>query len=161
MSNDHNYLILFDADRKARFLACLRVTGQLQKSAQECGISVTTVRRHMKDDKEFNAAYDEAYGDFKEAIEAEIMRRAIYGWDEPVFQQGELAGTVRKFDSRLLELMAKRHIPAFKEKHIVEHTAGPGLLAVPMLQTGTEWAKANLVHEDEEETKELGDGSGQ
>lgn len=136
-------VVLFDADRKAWFLRNFKLCGQLQRSAQECGISPTTVRKHIRDDPDFKDAYDEAYGDFKEAIESEIMRRAIMGWEEPVYQQGILAGTVRKYDSRLLELLAKRHIPQYKEKHQVDHNIGGGILAVPIAQTAEEWEKLN------------------
>jgi hypothetical protein len=89
--------------------------------------------------------------DFKEGIEVEIYRRAVFGWEEEVYQQGEFAGTMRKFDSRLLEMLAKRHIPEFKERFEVEHHLPPGTLAVPMKQTKEEWmsnvSEAQVVEE--------------
>lgn len=136
-----NQVTRFDADRKARFLSILRLCGQLQRSAQEAGIAPVTVRTHMKDDPDFKDAYDEAYNDFKEAIESEIMRRAIMGWEEPVYQQGVLAGTVRKYDSRLLELLAKRHIPAYKEKYLPTDGLPIGILVVPESKPALEWEK--------------------
>lgn len=149
---DHNgELILFDPDRKARFLQLMRLTGQLQRSAQEAGIAPSTVRAHLKADPDFKAAHEEAYGDFKEYIESEIQRRAIMGWEEPVFQQGELAGTVRKYDSRLLELLAKRHIPEFKEKYEVNHNVSGGILVTPQQNLpAEEWAKSQEVQPDPE-----------
>ena len=155
-----NAVIRFDADRKARFLFSLRLTGQLQRSAQEAGISSRTVRQHMKDDPDFKDAYDEAYGDFKEAIETEIMRRAIMGWEEPVYQQGILAGTVRKYDSRLLELLAKRHIPAYKEKHSPTDGLPVGILVVPAQQEAIEWEKLHGVLPEGDEI-DVQDGKGQ
>lgn len=146
MANDP--LVLFDAARKHHFLQMMRLTGQLQRSAQESGISPSTVHNHLKSDPDFKLAHDEAYGDFKESIEMEVMRRAIMGWEEPVYQQGVLAGTVRKFDSRLLEMLAKRHIPEFKEKYTVEHAVAPGMLAVPAAQSVEDWEKSNEVFED-------------
>lgn len=130
-TNGHNSeIVVFDADRKARFLRNYRLTGQIQRSAQEAGISPSTVRQHIKEKPDFAEAVQEAYSDFKEAIESEIMRRAIMGWEEPVYQQGLLAGSVRKYDSRLLELLAKRHIPEYKEKFEHHHNIAPGILAV-------------------------------
>ena len=142
LATSGNELTRFDADRKGRFLQLYRLTGQLQRAAQEAGISSTTVREHQKHDVDFRTACDEAYGDFKEAIESEIMRRAIFGWEEPVYQQGVLAGTIRKYSERLLELLAKRHIPEYKEKHEVTHTGTVGILGIP-LQIGTkeDWVK--------------------
>ena len=143
-------VVLFDADRKARFLLAYRLTGQLQRSAKECGISPTTVRQHMKDDPDFQDAVSEAYGDFKETIETEIMRRAIMGWEEPVYQQGILAGTVRKYDQRLLELLAKRHIPAYKEKHQPTDGMPVGILVVPSPQQVIDWEKQHGLNPDDE-----------
>lgn len=133
-----NALVKFDADRKLRFLMLYRLTGQLQRSARECGISPATVREHLQDDLDFRNAVDEAYSDFKELVEAEVMRRAIMGWDEPVYQQGMLAGSVRKYDSRLLELLAKRHIPEYKEKFEISGNVTAGILATP---AQSEWGR--------------------
>lgn len=133
-----NELVKFDADRKHRFLMLYRLTGQLQRAARECGIAPSTVRTHLQDDIDFRNAVDEAYGDFKELVEAEVMRRAIMGWDEPVYQQGVLAGSVRKYDSRLLELLAKRHIPEFKEKFEISGNITAGILATP---AQSEWGR--------------------
>lgn len=143
-------VVIFDADRKARFLFNLRMTGQLQRSAQGSGISPRTVRNHLKDDPDFKDAYDEAYGDFKESIETEIMRRAIMGWEEPVYQQGILAGTVRKYDSRLLELLAKRHIPAYKEKQLPTDGLPAGILVVPITQGAIDWEAQHNLDPDKE-----------
>jgi hypothetical protein len=122
---------LFDANRRNRFLALYRLTGQLQRSAQEAGISPKTVRQHIREDLDFADAVKESYDDYREALEGEAVRRAIMGWEEPVYQQGILAGTVRKYDSRLLELLLKRHIPEFKEKFEHNVNISPGILAVP------------------------------
>ena len=39
------------------------------------------------------------------------------GWEEPVFQRGELVGTITKYSDRLLELRAKGLMP---ERYAVE-----------------------------------------
>lgn len=140
-------VVLFDADRKQRFLTLYRLTGQLQRSARESGISPATVRNHLKSDLDFKAACDEAYRDFKESIESEVMRRAIMGWEEPVYQQGMLAGTVRKFSERLLELFAKRHIQEYKEKVDLNLGTGGGLLVVPAPQSDKDWTAAHAAEE--------------
>lgn len=129
----------------------IRCTGALQLSSREAGVSPSTVRSHLTTDPVFKAAYDEAMNDFKEHVETEIYRRAISGWDEEVYQQGEYVGTIRKFDSRLLELLAKRHIPEYKEKFEVQHHLPPGTLVVPIKQSEEEWMKdvseAEIVEE--------------
>jgi hypothetical protein len=40
-------------------------------------------------------------------LEAEARRRAVQGWDEPVFHQGRKVGTIRKYSDRMLEILLK------------------------------------------------------
>ncbi|MCP4900893.1 MAG: hypothetical protein GY906_28330 [bacterium] len=140
-----NLPVKFDADMRHRYLQLYRLCGQIQRAAKSVGISPTTVRQLLKDDPDFADAHNEAYGDFQEAIEREAIRRAIMGWEEPVFQQGELAGHVRKYDSRLLELVLKRHNPEYKESFQHNHTVGGGVLVVPQLESEDEWEKRNRI----------------
>jgi hypothetical protein len=69
----------------------------------------------VDDDDELAGDIREARGYGNERIVAEITRRAIDGWDEPVFHDGEIVGSVRKFDGRLLTLLAKAHVPEFRD----------------------------------------------
>lgn len=129
----------FDTERKAKFLLLIQNTGMLQRSARQAGVSPSTVRSHLKTDPTFKAAYEEARQDYIEQVEREAHRRAIDGWDEEVYQQGEYVGTVRKFDSRILELMLKRYVPEYKEKYEVQHSVAPGTLAVPTQASERDW----------------------
>ena len=48
-------------------------------------------------------------------------RRAIDGFEEPVFYQGAVVGAVRKYSDRMLELLLKGHAPE-KYKDRVQHS---------------------------------------
>ena len=144
----------FDAELRHRFLAYYALTGQLQKSAQECGISPATVRSLQKKDPDFAAAMEEAKEDFKEAIERELIRRAVMGWDEPVYQKGELVGEVRKYDSNLLAMLIKKLDPTYKERHEVSVNVSPGVLAVPAAESKEDWEKRHAVDADFQEVDE-------
>lgn len=141
----------FDADMRMRWLAIYRLCGQIQRACHEVGISPSTVRSLLKNDPDFKDAVDEAYGDFKEQLERELLRRAVMGWEEPVFQQGVLAGTIRKYDSRLLELAIKRHLPEYKESFNVDHNVSGGVLVVPQIESKDDWEKQNCIEVVEEE----------
>lgn len=53
--------------------------------------------------------------------EAELKRRAVDGWDEPVFNQGELVGTKRKYSDTCLVFMLKALAPEkYRESAQVE-----------------------------------------
>jgi len=59
-----------------------------------------------------------------------VHNRAIDGWLEPVFYKGELIGYIRKFSDRMLELQAKRYIPAYRDKAAVDLSVAGGVLVV-------------------------------
>jgi hypothetical protein len=66
------------------------------------------------------------YGD--DQIRDEMQRRAIHGVDEPVFHQGEIVGHITRYSDRLLGLMAKAHLPEYRDQARLEvtgHDDGP------------------------------------
>ena len=63
-------------------------------------------------DEGFAAAWAEAVEQGTQALEDEARRRAVEGWLEPVFQQGEQVGTVRKYSDQLLMLLLRGRRPA-------------------------------------------------
>jgi len=141
----------FDAELRHRFLQVYALTGQIQKSAQTVGISPTTVRNLAKKDTEFADALAEAKADFAEAVEREVVRRAVMGWDEPVYQKGELVGEVRKHSDQLLMMLMKKLDPSYKEGFQVDVNIGGGLLAAPAKETAEEWEKRNSLDADFDE----------
>ena len=152
-----NLPVRFDADLKHRFLTVFGLCGQLQRAAKETGISPSTVRAHLKDDLDFKEAYEEARNDFNEQIEREALRRAVFGWEEPVYQQGVLAGTVRKYDSRLLELVLKRTNPEYKESFTVDHNVSGGILVTPQIEAKDDWEKRHAIEAEVIEPEEQDD----
>jgi hypothetical protein len=65
-----------------------------------------------------------------DALEAEARRRALEGWEEPVFFGGVVCGHVQKYDSTLLLLLLKAHRPGkFGDHARVEHS-GDGTVQV-------------------------------
>jgi hypothetical protein len=55
-------------------------------------------------DEEFAAAWSDAVEQGTQRIEDEMLRRGVEGWDEPVYQKGELVGHVRKYSDPILAL---------------------------------------------------------
>jgi hypothetical protein len=58
-------------------------------------------------------------------IHEEIRRRAIDGWDVPIFYQGKQSGSIGKYSDRLLLLLAKAHCPEFRHYATAEHCGQP------------------------------------
>lgn len=128
--------------RRAIFLKHYRRTGLLWVSADAAGVSGFTIKSHMKDDEDFRDRVEEALNQYRDAIEKEVHRRGIDGWEEPVFHQGIKVATVRKFSDRMLELHAKRHIAGYRDKVSADVSFGGGVLVVPSKSDSDEdWIK--------------------
>ena len=109
-------------ERKALFLSELAkhgIVGLAAKVASPHSIrgARTSFEVERKKDPEFGKAFDEALAHAKEVIQHEIHRRAVEGWEEPVYQRGECVGHVRRFSDRLLELQAKARLPDIYREH--------------------------------------------
>lgn len=94
-------------EQQAKFLTVLGNTGNVVRACREAETYPMAVYRLRKSDPEFAAAWDEAHEAAGDVLEAEAVRRATEGWDEPVFYQGVATGTVRKFSDALLSLLLR------------------------------------------------------
>jgi len=123
-------------------------TGLLMRSAAVADVSYQTIKRNREEHDEFEAAVQEALDVYRETIEAEIHRRGMEGVETPVFGSlGANAGTgvvghVRKYSDKLLELHAKRHIAAYREKAQIDANITGGVLLVrEPPESEEEWRK--------------------
>lgn len=112
-------------------------TGLWAMSCNHVGISPTVLERIRKRDEGFAAVCAKAKEDWIESVEAECHRRAIEGWDEPVFSHktGANIGSIRRHDGRLLELVLKRHRKEYKEGFEAPTANGVAIMVVPMMAT--------------------------
>jgi hypothetical protein len=99
------------AKERETFLAGLAAGWSITHAAKLAGRE----RRRFYDlrgrDEAFAVAWDEAIESGTEALEDEARRRAVDGWEENVYQQGELAGTVRRYSDGLLTFLLKGRRP--------------------------------------------------
>ena len=108
------------------FLAILAESGNVTKACLAAQIARSVVYAHRDEDERFKALWDEALAEAGDALELEARRRAVDGWDEPVFQKGELVGTIRKYSDTLLLAMLRAKKPEYREKVLNEHTGKDG-----------------------------------
>lgn len=130
------------AERKAAFLAELCRHGIVMRAARSAsphsvGGASTTFQDERQRDPEFAAAWDEAVEMARAEVEHEIYRRAIEGYEEPVFggkYREQVVGTVRRYSDRLLELRARALLPTYRDTAAltvnkrVSHDVDVGLL---------------------------------
>lgn len=121
-------------DSLGKYLERLQEHGNRGRAAIEAGLSYTSILKVRDLDKDFRELEDESYALYCSKIEAEIHRRAVEGWDEPVFspKTGQQVGTIRKYSDRLMERHAMRHIKEYRDKVDVDHTVKGGIVVVPM-----------------------------
>lgn len=117
--------------KKDAFLRAFAQCGAITTSAQRAGISVTSYYAWTNPkyydgrfyDESFIERLDEALLVYQDKVRVEIDRRAIEGWEEPVFgsvgfkedRRTEQVGSVRKYSDRLLELRAKASLPEMRQ----------------------------------------------
>lgn len=99
--------IPFDAEARAVFLAALEEFGTFIAAADITGVSSATAYQTRAKEPAFAEDVEQALQRYRGHITAEAVRRAVTGWEEPVYQKGQFVGTVRKFSDRLMELLLK------------------------------------------------------
>lgn len=133
--------------RKTRFLEALALVGNVSQAAELAAIHRDTHYGWLEPERDPEGIYrkevDAATERFRDRVRAEVRRRAIDGWMEPVTYQGQFQfvelrnddGTpklnehgqperqmvaIRKFSDRLLERLAEAKCPEFKQKHEID-----------------------------------------
>ena len=105
---------------KARFLEVLRATCNVSEAARAIGMARQGLYEARKREAEFARLWDEAVEEAVDCLEREAWRRAVEGFEEPVFYQGAQVGVVKKYSDRMLELLLKGHLPEkYKDRHEV------------------------------------------
>lgn len=105
---ERKQIFLRELRRHGIVLAAARAASPPTASRTACVSSFYWTRNR---DPEFAAEWDSALAEACAEVELEIHRRAVDGYEEPVYQKGELVGTITRYSDRLLELRAKGLMP--------------------------------------------------
>jgi hypothetical protein len=99
----------------------------VREACEHVGIRRHQVRALKRADSEFADDYREARGYGDERIRNEIARRAIDGVEDPITNKdGEIVGHRIVYSDRLLGMMAKAHLPEYRESRQIELTGRDG-----------------------------------
>ncbi len=120
--------------KKRAFLQHLARTGSVVEAASSAGFSDSYAHRVRKQDPAFAEAWDGAIRQYEARLvergEREAARRGIDGWEEPVYQGGELVGHKRRYSDRLLLRTLEAHRPEkWGRQSTVRHTGIVGLVS--------------------------------
>jgi hypothetical protein len=148
----HHSNTKYTADMCVDILNAIATCGVLYRAAAACGGTFVGWRWNTENVPELKKLEEKAMDIYRERLSLAIHNRAVDGWLEPVYFQGNLAGYRRQFSDRLLELHAKRHMPEYRDKHEVDMNVKGGVLVVPAAPISTDqWlaeAKRNELHSE-------------
>lgn len=81
---------------KRKFLKAFREHRTVTHAAEAIGYHRVTINTWRREDPEFDKACDDAYEQVTDDLLQSSVSIAIEGYDEPVFKNGRLAGTVKR-----------------------------------------------------------------
>lgn len=90
------------SERRVRFLSLLAEKGNVRACAAACGLSAQSAYKLRRRDPLFARAWLAALLLARDHSEQVLADRALEGVEEPIYYKGELVGTRRRYDNRLL-----------------------------------------------------------
>lgn len=108
------------------FLDALACTCNVSKACLVAGLSRTTVYEWRSENPDFAARWDQARRVGADVIEDEAIRRAVEGIDEPIYYQGVLVDTVKRYSDTLAIFLLKGAKPEVYKDRIQSEVSGPG-----------------------------------
>ena len=133
------------------FLRALGEGLSVTQAAGRAGMSRRGVYHAREANAEFARAWDDAWEQGTDTLEAEAWRRARDGTERPIMYRGEQVASVREFsDTLMLALLRARRPEAYSENATVrqEHTDRPSdekLAAARQVEPDTEAAILRLI----------------
>ncbi|RYD50631.1 MAG: terminase [Sphingobacteriales bacterium] len=112
--------------KKSAFLAALASTCHVGLACEAADISRDTAYRWREIDERFARSWEKAKEYGADVLEDEAIRRGVHGYDVPVFYEGVIVGTERRYDTKLLTLLLqgarpeKYNMRSFKPEDFVK-----------------------------------------
>lgn len=108
------------ARARAAFLEAIEAGWSFTHAATRAGVNKRRFYERLDTDEQFAAEFKAALEAGTHALEDEAHRRAVQGVEEPVYQRGELVGTVQRYSDNLLMFLLKKRDPSYREAHRVD-----------------------------------------
>lgn len=151
--------------KKRAFLAAFAETGSVTRATEAAGIDRTTPYSDpWKNDEGFQEAWDRARPMAADTLEAEAVRRAVEGVEEPVgFYKGVPSAMVRRYSDTLLIFLMKGANPEkYRDRADVRHSGRieGGVMRVPESEDDPEDWEASVARALEKRARAAMNGSG-
>ena len=103
-----------------KFLVEYSICGAVYKAAMSAGHSQEAYLSWVNADKYgFQKRYEAAQAQYLEKMVLEVDRRAMEGFDKPIFQGGQQVGTQRVYSDNLLMFSVKQRDPSYRDAAII------------------------------------------
>lgn len=99
------------------FLEYLMDHGDITQACRQADLSPKSMRLFRRQHPKAQAAFQEALDIGTDQIEAELHRRAVTGYLEPVFYKGRRVNTVRRKSDILLMFLLKKRRPEYRDNY--------------------------------------------
>lgn len=96
---------------KGWFCRKLRKYASVHRACKVCRISAAQLRKWRDEDPDFERAIGASWEAVVDKLEGAVMQRAIEGYEEPIYQGGELVGTKMRHDPAIQIFMLKANRP--------------------------------------------------
>lgn len=117
------------------YLQELERTGLRSTAAASAGVTYQRVSKYAQSCVEFADAEAAAEERFADTLEAEAVRRARDGFDDPIYQKGGLVGYRRVYsDALMVQLLKGRRRKVYGDKAEIAHTGGVQVILAPIAQ---------------------------
>ncbi len=121
--------------KKAAVLAAYPHTGTVKQACETANVARGSHYEWLKTDPEYAAAFEDAREQFTESLEAEAVRRAREGYEEPVFHNGKIIGHRRRFSDLLMIFLLKANNPdRYRETIRQEHNRLNDQTGLPVME---------------------------
>ncbi len=107
--------------KKKRFLEHYKKLFTISRACEATGITRTTYYRWMDDCPSFKTSFEQARQRTTELLEAEAIRRAYEGVEQPIIRNGFTVGVTKEYSDTLLIFLLKAADPTKYREHIESH----------------------------------------
>jgi hypothetical protein len=114
------------------FLKTFALQGNVRQACFRAGISREMIYQWKLEDEAFAERYQQALDDVSDRIRAEMWRRAITGVKKPVYQGGKLVGHIQEYSDGLIALLAKAHMPEFRQVGVTAEEGRREYVGIPV-----------------------------
>lgn len=117
--------------------------GRIGVAARKAGVTIATIKKHVKTDANFAECVAEAIEVYKDRLLAHHQDLVFNGVEKETFdREGRVISRTKEYPIRLIELELKKHDPAYRDKQEITHEHRGGVMVAPAEVTSIDdWEK--------------------